>query len=239
MRHALDAFKQEELKPPNIKRRSYREIADEYLVSKSTLQCLAAGGTSMSAFNAGKQRLTPEEERVVVDFCLESADRGFPLTHKNVYTAADNILTARLGDDHDPLGHNWVDNFISRHRDELQMHWSKPLDTQRGNALNPTNVKLWFGLVKTHIVDLDILPHNIYGMDESGFPPSNQGTDRVIRRRGSKTQRKQGSTNRGNVTAIVTICADGTALQPTIIFKGLNFMTKWAENNVSHASLVQ
>jgi hypothetical protein len=153
-----------------------------------------------------------------------------------VYTSADNILTARLGDDHEPLGHNWVDNFLNRNRDELQTHWSKPLDTQRGRALNPTNVKLWFNLVKGHIVDKNILPHNIYGMDESGFPPSDQGTQRVVGRRGTKTQHKQGSAERENVTAIVTICADGSVLQPTIIFKGQNFMKKWGNNNVADAS---
>jgi len=51
-----------------------------------------------------------------------------------------------------------------------------------------------------------------------------------------KTQHKQGGADRENVTAIVTICADGTTLRPTIIFKGQNFMTKWAENNVANAS---
>lgn len=49
-------------------------VAATHNVSKSTLQRLVNGGVSMSAFNAGKQRLTPAEERVVVDFCLESAD---------------------------------------------------------------------------------------------------------------------------------------------------------------------
>ena len=48
-----------------------------------------------------------------------------------------------------------------------------------------------------------------------------------------KTQHKQGGADRENVTAIVTICANGTTLCPTIIFKGQNFMSKWAANNVS------
>jgi hypothetical protein len=212
-------------------------VADEFDVSKSTLQRLVmGGGVSMSAFNAGKQRLTPAEERVLVDFALESADRGFPLTHANLYKAADDILTSRLGDEHVSLGHNWVDVFLNRHREELQTHWSKPLDTQRGRALNPTNVKLWFDLVKENIVDKDILPHNIYGMDESGFSPSDQGRQRVIGRCGTKTQHKQGGADRENVTAIVTICTDGTVLQPAIIFKGQNFMKKWGNNNLVHAS---
>ncbi|KAJ7200416.1 hypothetical protein GGX14DRAFT_309926, partial [Mycena pura] len=58
---------------------------------------------------------------------------------------------------------------------------------------------------------------NMYGMDESGLPPSNRGRKRVVGRRGTKTQYKTSSANWENV---VTICADGTtlALKPTIIF---------------------
>jgi hypothetical protein len=235
MRVAIDEYQEQELKS-TVDRLSYRAVADKHDVSKSTLQRLVNGGISMSSFNALKQRLTPPEERIIIDFSLESADRGFPLTVTNVYKCADNILTARLGDEHLPLGHNWVNNFLTRHRDELQTHWSKPLDTQRGQALNPTNVKLWFDMVKEHIVDTGIVPGNIYGMDESGFPPSDQGTQRVIGRRGTKTQHAQGSADRENVTAIITICADGTVLKPSIIFKGQNIMKKWGDNNVSNAS---
>jgi Tc5 transposase DNA-binding domain len=216
MCRAIDEYKEQELQPKNL-RLSYQTVADTHNVSKSTLQRLVTGGVSMSTFNAGKQRLTPAEERVVADFCVESADRGFPLTHDNVYKSADNILSARLGSEHDSLGLNWVDTFLIRHHEELQTHWSKPLDTQRGQALNPTNVRLWFDLVKENIVDKNIHPENVCGMDGSGFPPSDQGTQRVIWLRGTKTQHKQGSAEQENVTAIVTICADRTVLQPTIM----------------------
>jgi hypothetical protein len=33
-------------------------------------------------------------------------------------------------------------------------------------------VRLWFDFIWEHIVDPKIKPWNIYGMDESGFPPS-------------------------------------------------------------------
>ncbi|KAJ6563093.1 hypothetical protein DFH09DRAFT_920423 [Mycena vulgaris] len=71
----------------------------------------------------------------------------------------------------------------------------------------------------------------IYGMDESGFPPSDQGRQRVVGRRGTKTQHKSGSANRENVTVLVTICADETTLKPTIIFKGHIFLQKWGQDN--------
>ncbi|KIJ42700.1 hypothetical protein M422DRAFT_137261, partial [Sphaerobolus stellatus SS14] len=53
--------------------------------------------------------------------------------------------------------------------------------------------------------------------------------------KGTKRQFQQGSGDRENITVIVTICTDGTALQPTIIFKGQNHMKKWANDNVSNA----
>ena len=110
------------------------------------------------------------------------------------------------------------------------------MDAQKGQALNPINVKLWFDMVKEHIVDAEILPRNIYGMDESGFPPSNQSTQCVIGHRGTKTQHAKGSAAHKNVTAIITICADGTVLKPSNILKGQNVIKKWEDNNVSKAS---
>jgi Tc5 transposase DNA-binding domain len=237
MQEAVEAYKREESKSEEL-RKSLRVIAKENNVSKSTLSRLVKGGISMSAFNASKQKLSAAEERVIVDFCLESADRGFPLTHKLVMKMANDILTGRLGTGCESVGDGWVDRFLTRHRDDLQTHWSKPLDMQRANALNSANVTHWFNLVKEHIVDQGVKPCNIYGMDESGFPPSDQGTQRVIGRRGTKTQHKQGGGDRENVTALITICADGTVLDPTIIYKGMNFMKKWAEDNPANASSV-
>ncbi|EGN97579.1 hypothetical protein SERLA73DRAFT_92737, partial [Serpula lacrymans var. lacrymans S7.3] len=46
--------------------------------------------------------------------------------------------------------------------------------------------------------------------------------------KGAKRQLQQGSGDRGNVTAIITVCADGTTVQPTLIFKGKNIMKKIA-----------
>ncbi|KAG2011546.1 hypothetical protein CC2G_011653 [Coprinopsis cinerea AmutBmut pab1-1] len=50
-----------------------------------------------------------------------------------------------------------------------------------------------------------------------------------------KTQHKQGGVNHENVMVLITICADGSALVPMIIYKGKNMMKKWGENNVAKA----
>ena len=102
--------------------------------------------------------------------------------------------------------------------------------------MNPETKKKWFELVDEFIVKAGVSPENIYGMDESGFPPSDQGVRRVIGGRGTKTQHAQGGANRENVTVLVTICADGTTVSPMIIFKAKNFQVRWRNDNVAGAS---
>ena len=133
------------------------------------------------------------------------------------------------------IGESWVGRFLDWHHKILQTHWSKPLDTQRAQAMNPEAKKKWFELVKKYIVDLGILPENLYGMDETGCPLSDQGTQRVVGGWGVKIIHKTGGADWENVMALVTICADGTALHPTIIFKAKWFNGQWAKDNVSNA----
>lgn len=235
MLRAVEVYNAEQLKPKG-QRRSLRSVAYEFNVNYRTLGRHAEGSISLSAFNALKQKLTVAEENILVEFALGASDQGFPLTHETLANHANALLRRRMGSDFVEVGKNWSDRFIERHHDALQTHWSRPLDSKRARALNPEVVKHWFQLVKEHIVDEDIKEENVYGMDESGFPPGNEGRQKVIGRRHAKLQHKSGGADRENVTALVTICADGSCLKPTIIFKGKNIMAKWGENNSSEAS---
>lgn len=224
---------------PSNERKSSREIAAQFGVcSYKTILERARGRPSMSEFNAAKQKLTSGQEAVLVDFLLESAARGFGLTHAEIYEEASAIYKASGGDvENDPLGTNWVDRFLERHHGKLQTHWSRELDTQRANTLNPASVSHWYNdIIKPHVVDKAVPPELLFGMDETGFPQSSGARQRVVGARGTKTQHASGSGNRENVTAIVTICADGTALRPTIIYKGKNLLKTWVENNIAKAS---
>ena len=107
---------------------------------------------------------------------------------------------------------------------------------QKAQAFNLEAVKHWFDLVEELVVKTGINKENIYGMDESGFPSADQGKTRVVGARGTKTQHKQGGADRENTTALVTICADGTSLRPTIVFKGKGFKEAWFQDNVLEAS---
>ena len=165
----------------------------------------------------------------------ESAAHGFPQTCQNIKQMANLIQRSHLGPECKVVGHGWVGHFLDRHRDMIHTIWSKPLDTQRAGAMNPEAKKKWFELLEEFVVKLGIAPGNLYAMDETGCPPSDQGTERVVSGQGTKTQHQQGGADQENVTALVMICADGSVLKATIIFKGQNFMWKWGDDNVSGA----
>ncbi|KIO07587.1 hypothetical protein M404DRAFT_135527, partial [Pisolithus tinctorius Marx 270] len=46
-----------------------------------------------------------------------------------------------------------------------------------------------------------------------------------------KIQHQQCDGNRENITVMVAICADGSSIAPTIIYKGQGFSTNWHQNN--------
>lgn len=187
--------------------------------AKSNISRVNQGKRTISEFNTEKQKLTTIEENTLVDLILESAACGFPLDKPEVENLANAVLQTRLPSDSPDatVGVSWYTRFCARHHDRLQTCWSSPLDTQRAKSLNPNAVAQWYERIKKYIVDLGIDPSLIFGMDESGFPRGNTGKARVLASKGTKTQHKQGNADRENVTAIVTICADGTTVKPMII----------------------
>ena len=89
----------------------------------------------------------------------------------------------------------------------------------------------YFDLLEKTLTEHDIKPHNLYRFDESGFPLGCGKKTRVISPTGGKTQKTQCDGNKGNVTIMATICANGTTVPPVVIFKGQYFLEKWHQDN--------
>ncbi|KAJ7112367.1 hypothetical protein C8R44DRAFT_632368, partial [Mycena epipterygia] len=96
MKHALEACQHNTLKPKD-KQTSLRKLAKLHGVNKDTLSRRLAGNASIHEFNATKQKLTPKEERVLLDHLLACSDRGFPMTHSATISHANQILKSRGG----------------------------------------------------------------------------------------------------------------------------------------------
>jgi hypothetical protein len=142
-------------------------------------------------------------------------------------------------DDESLLGKNWTYQFVKRHSDRIKVYLSSPLDSKRGRAVNPNTNAAWFKILGDITEKYNIEEDCLYGSDETGFQNGMSQRQYVIGGSGKKQQHKQQeSISYETITAVVTICANGTSIPPLVIFKGKAFSVKWAENNPLKASYV-
>jgi hypothetical protein len=248
---AVKIYQEDQQKPEN-ERKSLRTICREVegrwrkkagyaavSVSRDTVRRRLKGGRSCHQFNMENNAwLTVEEEEQMVTFCLDLAARGFPLNHRSLKLHVDSVLCGRLGSTFPEtgVGKNWIDRFLERHSSDLGRYWSAPLDMSRGRAVNENTNKAWFDLLGKTINEKNISEDCLWAADETGFQPGGGLRERVIRPAKKKRQHQQRDGNRENITVMVTICADGETIPPTVIFKGQSFSTAWHEENNLKAS---
>jgi hypothetical protein len=60
----------------------FSETGKSIKLCHMTLKRLAAGGMTREKANTNRRWLTDPEEDIVIDFIVEMADRGFPLSHR-------------------------------------------------------------------------------------------------------------------------------------------------------------
>lgn len=116
------------------------------------------------------------------------------------------------------------------------MSWSTPLESKHGHAVNPNMTKAWFSLLKETMTHYNIEQDCTWGADEIGCNPAEGRKEHVMGARKDGPQYQQQDGNRENITVIVTICADGTATPPAVIFKGQAFQMAWKQDNPANAS---
>ena len=162
MKQALALYQTEKSKPVGEKSASLRKVcqivSDDYYfrtrkwinLDHNTLARWEKGGTSLTDYNVTKSWLTHDEQQVIVEYVLEMARHGFPLSPKRLREHAKKILWARLGETfpEDGLGKNWATRFITKRHEKIGMYWSSSLDSSRGRAVNLISKADYFDLLK-------------------------------------------------------------------------------------------
>jgi hypothetical protein len=243
--YATKLYMTEQEKPPGEKKKSacqickeasdthYAETKRRILLAHNTLARHGKGGLTLTQSNAQKSWLTADEEENIVKFAIEIAQRGFLLSPRRLKDHCEAILRHRLGSGFPEkgLGRDWGSRFITKHHNRLGMYWSSALDGSRGRAVNPVTKEEYFRLLKEAREKYNIPDELVYGADETGIQSGIGVTERVIGPAGVKIQHQQRSGTRENITVLPTICADGTSIAPTVIYKGEAFQTKWLQDN--------
>ena len=211
----------------------FREVASHYtLVQAPTLRNRYLGMRSIREVNAGRQKVSTQDEAVLVDHINNRAIRGIPLSQDEIRSVASRLLQPGV----QKLGENWVSNFMYRKRKVVKMYKTTHLDRTRANGLHADAVKSFEDVIEAEIVEAAIAAGNVYAMDETSFNQRNDSLDFRAGPVGQENQYQIGSEQQENITVIVTICGDGSTLSPTIVFAAKNIDEVWYDKNPANAA---
>ena len=122
------------------------------------------------------------------------------------------------------VGEFWVKHFKAHHL-ELKVKWSSMLEKCCAASLNPVLVNEFYDLLEEVIKDIPA--ENIYNMDKKGIQ---LGIGQKVKAFIDHDQKDVYSAKDGNcklVTVIKTVSADGSCLQPSVIYQGKQCDLEW------------
>jgi hypothetical protein len=195
----------------------YAQIGRKYGVEPTTLARRHKGtSTSLKARFQNQQALHPQQEQELLLYIKQLTRRGLPPTRAMIRNFGSQIARRQLGV-------NWVDRFIHRYPDELVSKWTTGINNSRHKAHSGRKYSLYFDLLRKKIEQYHIEPRYIYNMDEKGFLLGVLGRSKRIFDRPSYEKEKRRSTiqdgSREWITLLACICADGSYLEPALIYK--------------------
>jgi hypothetical protein len=152
------------------------------------------------------------------------------MTYTLVGQCAEAILGWRLGG-------SWPKRFCKHHPDLKMKKMTGPEKTH-AKALNQFAVDEFFDMLTEVIEEYNILPGNLYNMDEKGIQLGIGVRITAMIDRDKKTVYSIEDGNRELVTVIETICADGSVLHPSVIFQGQRRNSEWGRNNPCNARFI-
>ena len=193
------------------------KIAKQFECSRSTLSRRYRGITGSHHTQYQNQRnLNDQQEKSLIKYIDRLCARGLPPNKHMIQNFAQEIC-------HKEIGNEWVLRFLRRHQTELVSKWTMGLDHNRSRADSAFKYSLYFELLRKKIEQYEVEPQHIYNMDEKGFLI---GILSRMKRVFSRRRYEEGSIkqiiqdgNREWITTIATICADGSALSPGLIYQ--------------------
>jgi hypothetical protein len=108
---------------------NYSATARKYAVNRTTLRRRFEGSqrSQVESRSETAQRLTMEQEEVLINFINKYSDRSMPPTSQIVKNVAEEICGG-------PVSKNWVGRFTKRHKDRLRAVFMRTIDGKRVSA---------------------------------------------------------------------------------------------------------
>jgi hypothetical protein len=188
------------------------------------------GGKTRCEAHVNEQALTEAQEEILAKCIKIQGRHGVPMTYASVGQCAEAISGRHIGE-------AWPRRFCKRHPD-LKMKKMTGLEKAHAKALNQFAVNEFFDMLMEVMKEYDILPENLYNMDEKGIQLGIGARVTAMVDRDQKTVYSIGDGNQELVTVIETICANRSVLHPSIIFQGQRRSSEWGRNNPCNARFI-
>ena len=166
-------------------------------------------------------------ENLIVEWIKVQGRRGVPVTYRTLTQYVSEITGKHVGT-------SWPKRFMKRHPN-IKIKNTVPLEKARAKALNKDNVDGFFSILKELLDEYTITLENIWNMDEKGIQLGIGVRTAVLVEREQKLVYSIEDGNREFVTVIEAVCADGTAMCPSIIFQGQRRNPEWGRDNPCNA----
>lgn len=207
---AIDALKPRE-------KLNYKKIADKYGCNRTTLARRHQGvSASRNTKAENQQALHPRQEQELLRYIEHLTRQGLPPTRAMIRRFASEIAKKELGK-------NWVDRYIQRYEVKLILCWATGRDRSRHQADSGAKYTLYFELLRNKISQYNVEPRHTYNIDEKGFLLGVvTRSKRVFSRRLYEEGKLRSIMQDGNrewITLLACICADGSALEPSLIYQ--------------------
>ena len=104
--------------------------------------------------------------------------------------------------------------------------------------MNPTAVAAFFDILKEVLQKYHIPVENIYNMDEKGVQLGVGQRVYALVQRSQETVNQIEDGNRELVTIIEAVCADGSVIPPSVVFKDVKRDLEWGHVNPCRARYI-
>lgn len=202
---------------------SLRLASAQWGIPRSTLRHRIQGTQPRSTAASSRQKLSPVQERHLVDWVQVQAALGLPPTHQQVREFAERVL--RLQGGHQTLGKNWFQAFLRRNP-SIRAQRARPIDLQRINGASTDVIRAWFPNLSIPCIKA-IHPANRYNMDETGILEGQGSNGLVLGSAEAWNLRKKQPGSRAWTTLIECVSATGSAVPPLVIYKGKSVQQQW------------
>ncbi|KAJ3615977.1 hypothetical protein MTP99_005568 [Tenebrio molitor] len=199
------------------------KASKQFGIPRTTLRDKVSAKTSENIERVGKKcTLGKEIENKLVEWIVTNAANGFPVNKDGLMYSVQKIVERshiQTPFTKNKPGRKWFDSFLRRNPIVRQKH-AEYINKARA-SISEEKIRTWFSEVRILLKDdIEVLnhPQRIWNMDETAVFLSPKG-GLVLAERGKPTYDITSTSEKDNVTTLITVNALGESAPPLTIFK--------------------